>query len=249
MLSSSASMLTILSDKFKDNALATKCKTHGRQKIMRGETSRALDFLPEIIIEPDLKRLSQLFRTLLLDISAQIDNDAPTPTTLDEYDHIELFIKNIAAKGCSELLNSDGSVRSDFLQLMGWRDLRNKIDVLELISAYVSTIYAQLGNQNVSYVFNHQQAYASLTNYLNKNQHCWIDDVLHEHGYIIREKKSPASPKSTSPAPYRIPWLAVSASIFVVSSLGYAALSIFRKSPPPPPLQESNDDVGEALRK
>lgn len=189
MQSTRDSFIAILKQDFINPEVKKKCIESSLQKIKAGLVTRAFDDYPNLMAMDELLSIADNFESLLKHI-AKVNDTHGKMELVNNHDKrvFEAWEKNIITHACVELLDEHGKIKNEIVELLEWKDCVNKINVLQLISAYVGAInhatmlmankksaseLLQVNKTNEIELMKH----AAVTDYINKNIYAWIIDV------------------------------------------------------------------------
>lgn len=188
------SLKSILEAAFSDQKLKDSCILTSRDAILSGLTTRAFDQFPTLLPAQTINDFVAKFTNILININSE---------ELQKTDHGFLLVENkdkrpliklqkkIIDIGCRNLINSNGTIKKEICKLLQWEQLAPKIDSIELVSAYLSTINSSIMDQASSLIQEYQQSYAAICQYLNYYNRSFIVETFksskipcHERHYL-----------------------------------------------------------------
>jgi len=189
MQSTRDSFIAILKQDFINPEVKKTCIESSLQKIKAGLVTRAFDDYPNLMAMDELLSITDNFESLLKHI-AKVNDTHGKMELVNNHDKrvFEAWEKNIITHACVELLDEHGKIKSEIVELLEWKDCVNKINVFQLISAYVGAInhatmllankkstseLLQVNKTNEIELMKH----AAVTDYINKNIYAWIINV------------------------------------------------------------------------
>ena len=189
MQSTRDSFIAILKQDFINPEVKKTCIESSLQKIKAGLVTRAFDDYPNLMAMDELLSITDNFESLLKHI-VQVNDTHGKMELANNHDKraFEAWEKNIITHACVELLDEHGKIKSEIVELLEWKDCVNKINVIQLISAYVGAInhatmllankkstseLLQVNKTNEIELMKH----AAVTDYINKNIYAWIINV------------------------------------------------------------------------
>lgn len=173
--------IEIVKEDFKDTSIKNKCIEASREKILKGQADRAFDSFPHLTPNSELKILFNEFTKTL----SRIRPNKHYTLNDNEKLNISALERSIVRKACFELLDSDGQLKDELLQLLGWDDLKNKLDASVLVYAFVSAIHQQL-TENLfksGSIKKYGEAYKTLYHFVNPNFTKWIIEEMKSANY------------------------------------------------------------------
>lgn len=155
-----------------------------RRAINNNGVYRLFDILPRVVDQGTIKDLGERYLTLLR--NARFSNEEPFNVNVFTEQEIKKWTNEVIEMAISELLNDSGEVRSEIVNYFGWGDLRDRLDVMGLVSSYVGAVCAQIHH---SYANDIREKYTEANQYsylyLNKNRHDWQKKVMREYGLLV----------------------------------------------------------------
>ncbi len=182
--------LTILKNDCKDPEVKQRYRLTSKKYILQGVPNRLFDDFSSLISGTELNNQVWLFKLLLNKISCH-ENENEQPLSIltgeNKYQLSEAII-NIAIMGYHSFI-SDNRMDPELIELLDWSNLEKKIDICDLLCAYVGRILNDVmlkiteSNQNIDW-----PAMNGMTNYINKNYRGWVKTALKRAGHPYEEK-------------------------------------------------------------
>jgi hypothetical protein len=136
----------------RDKAFKTKCQMSTQAWLERKIYSRVFShYVPPVTVK-ELKRARKLFFAEATEGLRQIiqvqDQQKSAPEFRDQkdVDRVQVFVKDIADQACKNLLDSQGYIRRDLIDLLGWGEFSETIQAPRIIEEIlISYIEAEMG--------------------------------------------------------------------------------------------------------
>src|SRR5580700_9104604 len=141
--------------------LKQKCLTDAKAKIHNNLENRVFDVFPLLIERSKFLLFVDRFNEIL---------QQPTPKVVR---HFEMDIIEIA---CDELLDKQGKIKSQLINLLEWNELTSKIDNYHAVCAFVGSLTASIVNESASVENNNE--FAAIASYINPNYGKWVLEIM-----------------------------------------------------------------------
>lgn len=167
-----------------------------------GSASRIFDKFPCLLPDETITYFSKKCIDILSNMEVHSITYDPNGIHIHnekDQENIALFIKEIASLAIKELLDNQGHIKRELIQLLGWENLKDQLHQFELIISilcgYVGAINQEIVVRFPEEILTLNPAYTGFTGYLNKkalNKDCyetnvrqWVVDTLHKEDSIF----------------------------------------------------------------
>lgn len=167
-----------------------------------GNASRIFDKFPCLLPEETIQDISKKCLNVLSDM--KVDSITFDPNGIhvhnknDQY-NIAFFIKEIVSIAITELLDNQGHIKKELIELLGWQDIQDQLNqpelIISILCGYIGAINQEIVTHFSEEILNLNSAYTGFTGYLNKkvpnkdhhetHVRQWIIDKLNESGYVF----------------------------------------------------------------
>ena len=161
------SLIKRLQAKFsEDSQLREKCVRESKNSITHNAANRVFDSFPVMLDESQLSTLLDAYQQLLKHSSKKEVRD---------------FEKKIIKIACDELLDEKGNLSEELLEMIEWKECKDKINNYLAVCAFVGIVNITLTELSESVVKNNQYTYLAMTKLVNENYSGWIREYMNQN--------------------------------------------------------------------
>jgi hypothetical protein len=169
-----------------------------------GLRKRIFDDCPSFLTLTDVQNLSSMFEnivSMLKPSKTEYGYQLTNPTDQNLIRNLEKIIIEIAHK---DLLNKNGSIKSEILQILNWNKKLTNDVIIDVICAYVSTV-----NQDIIFHLNqNSKSFSEMNNnslnavfdFINANYNSWIKEELKKAYFSTIQEHSRNNHRLFSPS-------------------------------------------------
>jgi hypothetical protein len=175
-------LLPTLQDAFINPTLKASCLASSKEQLQKGTNNnsgyRAFDTFPPLLPQTELDALMNEIRIILQHIQYNIKNNKGFYLlTLDNQNAIAHLQKRVIKIACDELLNTDGKIKSEIINLLEWDSIKSNIHIDDIIGSYTNMV---LHNPLYLGTLSENEKNALNSFYLYSTAHSgeWIDEQL-----------------------------------------------------------------------
>lgn len=190
--------IRLLTQQFSDPLLKTKCIESAQYKLAHQLSTRVFDEFPPLLPPSMMNELSDELHSMLCEIDAFTNiNEEDYLLPKDEQRVVNQSIKALARTGIEQLLDTDGKIKQELIDLLQWHPYKNTLNSCDILCAFVvSTYHLLLTNDPLQHLINNDLHTASVAmlNFMNQDQHyrdCVIES-MNEAGIPYSEKEKPS---------------------------------------------------------
>lgn len=189
MQSSRLTLVEILLQEFTDPEVKKKCLESSLMRIRQGITTRAFDDFPSLLTQSELTDIAHDFQIIFEQITNvhETDNGILLGNLIDQIS-VQNWEKIIAIKACKELLDNEGKVKSEIVDLLGWEKYIGQVNNCDVVCAYVAAVNHLAMLNLVSLIQENQMKFTAVCDYVNSNYRGWIKEVMQISGFSIDPK-------------------------------------------------------------
>lgn len=196
--------MLVLEEAFKNQKIAKDIRDTTIETLIErpGSASRIFDKFPCLLPDETMQYISKKCIDILSNMEVHSITYDPNGIHIHnqkDQENISLFIKEIASLAIKELLDHQGHIKMELIQLLGWENLKDQLNQSELIISilcgYVGAINQEIVVRFPEEVLALNLAYTGFSGYLNKkvpnkdyyetNIRQWIVDTLNKAGYVF----------------------------------------------------------------
>lgn len=239
-----SSTIDILQSEFKDPKKRTQlCKISiDILKERPGSASRIFDSFPSLLPKEKTESLTKQFRKILAEIYPNCGSNGVSLQYKEDKKSISSWTKEIASIGIKEILDSNGHIKMQLIELLGWDDFKTQLGrselTLSILCGYISAINQEIMKNSENEITQHKYAYLGLCDCLNKNIRQWVIDQLDSEGHVFKVSNQTKDDKPHTNPILRWPSenpragsLMVLAAITAVSSVMFFKTQIQKNTP------------------
>lgn len=155
------------------------CMASSKKVLATGFTNRVFDEFPLLITEFEFNNQVALFQIMAATLAThQLDPDEPR-RTLDHWSRQQLGLAaiKIALQGCQGLIDQN-KPHPKLVELLDWHEYENKIDISDLVSAYVGTTFGRIHYKLSENPQIDEPALHAISNYWNQHYRKWVIEAI-----------------------------------------------------------------------
>ena len=176
MYTPKTNLINILRFEFENNPQKMdQCLKDSHMKLKNQLTNRVFDTFPLLLPNPDFSLFKQFFKQILC---------SPTQNKMD----LKQFEKDLAKIACEELLEANGVLKNDLIEMLKWPDYADKMDTYQLICAYVGVVNSYVTSELSSDINEKQDTFTTIMQFVNPNYGKWVLEVMRDLKMPYHEK-------------------------------------------------------------
>lgn len=225
-----ASLITTLENTFKtDSNIKKQAIDSGLKRLGAKRTDRVFDNFPQLLPNDQFKTMQQSFRQIIKEIKDVNKTKNGYQLTKESDTQLIYAWQQILAKtGRDELFSKDKQIKSELVELCGWKKYVNEMKPLDLLNAYVCATSQRIVNRDFDFIMENADAYHAFMQHANDNYSEWNKNLLKADGFDVDSNLSFARKMLEFPKKHPVATIGIFAAAVVV---GAAAIStLFAKS-------------------